>query len=185
MLSGRTEFRSSALEAAGNFVVPLFRGSSATSSSPAGPCSHPIPHSRGAPRRGASLTRSAFSPRSPTPRHQLQRAGDQAMQKRIQGEQTVTTDPVDAEDDGIADGADVAGVDDRGRFVALAHLSDEVAPGWWCAPWVVGENAKDGRTVNAAQPVAFADLGATRRPSPTRGSRWPRPSTATSGRGGG
>jgi anaerobic selenocysteine-containing dehydrogenase len=87
-------------------------------------------------------------------------AGDQAMQKRVQGEQTVTIHPADAEERGIADGGYVAVSNDRGRFVALARLSDEVAPGVVVCPmgsWA--KNAKDGRTVNAVNPFAFADLG--------------------------
>ena len=87
-------------------------------------------------------------------------AGDQPMQKRVQGEQTVTMHPADAEERGVAEGRYVAVHNDRGRFVALAHLSDEVAPGVVVCPmgsWA--KNAKDGSTVSAVNPFVFADLG--------------------------
>ena len=83
------------------------------------------------------------------------------MQKRVQGEQTVTIHPADAEARGIERRA-LRGAcsNDRGRFVALAHVSDEVAPGVVVCPmgsWA--KNAKEGSTVNAVNPFAFADLG--------------------------
>jgi anaerobic selenocysteine-containing dehydrogenase len=82
------------------------------------------------------------------------------MQKRVQGEQTVTIHPADAESRGVVDGQYVAVSNDRGRFVALARISDEVAPGVVVCPmgsWA--KNAKDGSTVSAVNPFAFADLG--------------------------
>ena len=82
------------------------------------------------------------------------------MQKRVQGEQTVTVHPADAEARGIADGQYVSVYNDRGRFVALAKVSDEVALGVAVCPmgaWP--KNAKDGTTVNAVNPFVFADLG--------------------------
>ena len=49
---------------------------------------------------------------------------------------------------------------DRGQFVALAEVSDEVSLGVVVCPmgaWA--KNAKDGSTVNAVNPFVFADLG--------------------------
>ncbi len=82
------------------------------------------------------------------------------MQKRVQGEQTVTIHPADAQARGIEESRYVAVSNDRGRFVALAHLSDEVAPGVVVCPmgsWA--KNAKEGTTVSSVNPFAFADLG--------------------------
>jgi anaerobic selenocysteine-containing dehydrogenase len=52
------------------------------------------------------------------------------------------------------------GVNDRGHFVALARITDQIASGVVMAPmgaWP--KNAKGGSTVNAVTPFAFAGLG--------------------------
>lgn len=154
--SGKTEFRSSALEAAGNFVVPLFRQLS-ENDQPGGTVD-PLPHYV-APRETTEVyPLNLLSPKSHA--YINSSAGDQAMQKRVQGEQTVTVHPADAEARGIADGQYVSVHNDRGRFVALAKVSDQVALGVVVCPmgaWP--KNAKDGSTVNAVNPFVFADLG--------------------------
>ena len=154
--SGKVEFRSSVLEQAGNFVVPLFRQLS-NDHQPGGQVD-PLPHYVPPRETGEVYPLNLISPKS----HAFlnSSAGDQAMQKRVQGEQTVTINPADAESRGIVDGRYVAVGNDRGRFIALAKVSDEVAPGVVVCPlgaWP--KNAKDGRTVNAVSPFAFADLG--------------------------
>jgi len=154
--SGRTEFRSSALEAAGNFVVPLFRQLS-DEFQPGGTVD-PLPHYVERRETGDEHPLNLISPKS----HAFlnSSAGDQAMQKRVQGEQTVTLHPADAAARDVVDGGYVAVFNDRGRFVALARVSDEVAPGVAVAPmgaWP--KNAKDQSTVNAVSAFAFADLG--------------------------
>ncbi len=154
--SGKTEFRSSALEAAGNFVVPLFRQLS-DEFQPGGTVD-PLPHYVHPRETGEVYPLNLLSPKSHP--YINSSAGDQPMQKRVQGEQTVTIHPADAEARGIGDGRYVAVSNDRGRFVALAHISDEVAPGVVVCPmgsWA--KNAKDGTTVAAVNPFAFADLG--------------------------
>ena len=154
--SGRTEFRSSALEAAGNFVVPLFR-QLCDEFQPGGTVD-PLPHYV-APRETAEAhPLNLLSPKSHA--YINSSAGDQAMQKRVQGEQTVTIHPADAQARGIEDGRYVTVFNDRGRFIALARVSDEVATGVVVCPmgsWA--KNAKDGTTVSAVNPFAFADLG--------------------------
>lgn len=154
--SGRTEFRSQALEATGNFVVNLFRQLS-DDHQPGTPVD-PLPHYV-APRETGEV--HPLNLLSPKPHAYLNSsAGDQQMQKRVQGEQTLTIHPQDAEARGIVDGRYVAVHNDRGRFVALAHVSDEVAPGVVVCPmgtWP--KNAKDGNTVGAVNPFRFADLG--------------------------
>ena len=68
--------------------------------------------------------------------------------------------PNDATERGITDGQYVRVYNDRGHFVALARVSDEIAAGVVMAPmgaWP--KNAKGHATVNAVNPFVFADLG--------------------------
>ncbi|SFK86612.1 molybdopterin-containing oxidoreductase family protein [Geodermatophilus ruber] len=155
--SGRTEFRSSLAAEAGNFVVPLFRQGS-NEYQPGGavdPLPHYVP-----PRETADsgYRLNLISPKS----HAFlnSSAGDQAHQKRVQGEAAVSIHPLDAEERGIPDGGYVRVFNDRGSFVVLARVTDDVAPGVVVCP--VGawpKNTKDGATVNAVTPFVFADLG--------------------------
>jgi anaerobic selenocysteine-containing dehydrogenase len=154
--SGKTEFRSSALEAMGNFVVNLFRQLS-DDHQPGGTVD-PLPHYVAPRETGEVYPLNLLSPKSHA--YINSSAGDQAMQKRVQGEQTVTIHPADAQARGVDEGRYVAVSNDRGRFVALAHISDEVAPGVVVCPmgsWT--KNAKEGATVSSVNPFAFADLG--------------------------
>jgi anaerobic selenocysteine-containing dehydrogenase len=154
--SGKTEFRSAALEAAGNFVVPLFR--QLCEEFQPGGVVDPLPHYVAPRETGEVYPLNLLSPKSHA--YINSSAGDQAMQKRVQGEQTVTIHPADAEARGIGEGRYVEVSNDRGRFVALARLSEEVAPGVVVCPmgsWP--KNAKEGSTVNSVNPFAFADLG--------------------------
>ena len=163
--SGRTEFRSGALEAMGNFVVNLFRQLS-DDHQPGGTVD-PLPHYIG-PRENAEV--HPLNLLSPKPHAYINSsAGDQERQKRIQGEQTLTIHPADAESRGISSGQYVAVHNDRGRFVALAKISDEVAPGVVVCPlgtWP--KNSKEGNTVGAVNPFAFADRGTAPTFSDTR-----------------
>jgi len=155
--SGKTEFRSSIAEAAGNFVVPLFRQGS-DEFQPGGtvdPLPHYIP-----PREttDAGYRLNLISPKSHA--YLNSSAGDQAHQKRVQGEPTLTIHPRDAEERGIGDGQYVRVFNDRGQFAVLARVSDEITPGVVMSPmgaWP--KNAKDQSTVNAVNPFVFADLG--------------------------
>ena len=73
---------------------------------------------------------------------------------------TVTVHPQDALERGITDGKYVRVFNDRGQFVALARITDEIARGVVMAPmgaWP--KNAKGHSTVNAVNPFLFADLG--------------------------
>jgi anaerobic selenocysteine-containing dehydrogenase len=155
--SGKTEFRSSVAEQAGNFVVPLFRQGS-NEFQPGGVVD-PLPHYI-SPRETADTGHrlNLISPKSHA--YLNSSAGDQPAQRRVQGEQTVTIHPQDAADRGIVDGQYVRVFNDRGQFVALARVSDEIATGVVMSPmgaWP--KNAKDGSTVNAVNPFVFADLG--------------------------
>jgi anaerobic selenocysteine-containing dehydrogenase len=77
-------------------------------------------------------------------------AGDQPAQRRVQGEQAVTVHPRDAAERGIIDGQDVRVYNDRGQFIALAHVRDDSAPGVVMAPMGAWrKNAKGHATVKA------------------------------------
>ena len=68
--------------------------------------------------------------------------------------------PHDAAERGITHGQYVRVFNDGGQFVALAWVTDEIAPGVVMArmgAWP--KNAKGHATVNAVNPFAFADLG--------------------------
>lgn len=155
--SGKTEFRSSIAEQVGNFVVPLFRQGS-DDHQPGGtvdPLPHYIP-----PRETdeAGFRLSLISPKSHA--YLNSSAGDQPAQRRVEGEQSVTIHPVDAQQRGIADGQEVRVFNDRGQFIATAKLSEDIAPGVVLShmgAWA--KNAKGGATVAAVNPFVFADLG--------------------------
>ncbi|MDN5857957.1 MAG: molybdopterin-dependent oxidoreductase [Pseudonocardia sp.] len=154
--SGKTEFRSGALEALGNFVVGVFRQLS-DDHQPGGTVD-PLPHYVPPRETGEVYPLNLLSPKSHA--YLNSSAGDQEMQKRVQGEQTVTIHPQDAQERGIGDGQYVCVRNDRGRFVALAKVSAEVSPGVVVCPlgaWP--KNAKEGATVAAVNPFVFADLG--------------------------
>jgi anaerobic selenocysteine-containing dehydrogenase len=155
--SGKTEFRSSAAEQAGNFVLPLFRQGS-NEYQPGGAVD-PLPHY--VPPRETADTGFRLNLISPKSHAYLNSsAGDQPAQRRVQGEQAVTVHPSDAADRGITDGQYVRVFNDRGQFTAQARISDEIAPGVVMAPMGAWrKNAKDHSTVNAVNPFVFADLG--------------------------
>jgi anaerobic selenocysteine-containing dehydrogenase len=68
--------------------------------------------------------------------------------------------PQDAEERGIVAGRYVRVYNDRGQYVALAEISDDIAPGVAMSPMGAWrKNAKDQSTVNAVNPFRFADLG--------------------------
>jgi len=154
--SGKVEFRSSIADG-GNFVLPLFRQGS--NEYQPGDAVDPLPHYV-MPRETADsgYPLNLISPKSHA--YLNSSAGDQPAQRRAQGEQAVTVHPQDAAARGIADGQDVRVFNDRGQFVALARVTDEIAPGVVMAPmgaWP--KNAKGHATVNAVNPFVFADLG--------------------------
>ena len=155
--SGKVEFRSSIAEQAGNFVLPLFRQGS-NEYQPGGTVD-PLPHY--VPPRETADTGYRLNLISPKSHAYLNSsAGDQPAQRRVQGEQAVSVHPHDAAERGITDGAYVRVYNDRGQFIALARVTDEIAPGVVMAPMGAWrKNAKGHSTVNAVNPFAFADLG--------------------------
>lgn len=152
--SGKTEFKSSI---ANNFVVPLFR--QGCDEFQPGDAVDPVPHYI-PPRETADsgYRLNLISPKSHA--YVNSSAGDQDKQKRVQGEQTVILHPQDAEERGIVAGRYVRVYNDRGQYVALAEISDDIAPGVAMSPMGAWrKNAKDQSTVNAVNPFRFADLG--------------------------
>jgi anaerobic selenocysteine-containing dehydrogenase len=155
--SGKTEFRSSIAETAGNFVVPLFR--QGCDEFQAGGEVDPLPYyirPRGSGDAGYPLNH--ISPKS----HAFlnSSAGDQPKQLSVQGEQTVIMHPRDAGERGIISGQYVRVFNERGRYTARAKVSPDIAVGVVISPmggW--RKNARDESTVNAVNPVVFADLG--------------------------
>jgi anaerobic selenocysteine-containing dehydrogenase len=72
----------------------------------------------------------------------------------------VTIYPHDAAERGISDGQYVRVHNDRGQFVALALVTDEIASGVVMAPMGAWrKNAQGHSTVNPGRPFVFADLG--------------------------
>ncbi len=72
----------------------------------------------------------------------------------------VVISPNDAEVRGISDGDAVRVFNDRGAFVAVAKVSDDARPGVVVAPFGYwAKHSRNGRTVNAINPSAFADYG--------------------------
>lgn len=138
-------------------MLPLFRQGSGEFQ-PGGPLD-PLPHY--VPPRETADTGYRLNLISPKSHAYLNSsAGDQPAQRRVQGEQAVTVHPHDAAGRGIADGQHVRVFNDRGQFVALARVTDEIAPGVVMAPmggWP--KNARGHATVNAVNPFVFADLG--------------------------
>jgi len=155
--SGKAEFRSSIAEAVGNFVIPPFR--QGYSEFQPGGTVDPLPHYVPPPEPAdARYPLSLISPKSHA--YLNSSAGDQPAQRRVQGDQAVSVHPHDAAERGIAGGQYIRVFNDRGEFIALARVSDEVARGVVMAP--VGtwpKNAKGHATVNAVNPAVLADLG--------------------------
>ncbi|MHA3701617.1 molybdopterin-containing oxidoreductase family protein [Jatrophihabitans sp. YIM 134969] len=155
--SGKTEFRSSVAEAAGNFVVPLFR--QGYEGFQVGGTIDPLPHYI-APRETADsgYPLNLISPKSHA--YLNSSAGDQPKQMRVQGEQKVILHPTDATSRGVGTGDYVRVFNGRGSFVAVAEVSEDIAPGVAISPMGAWQkNARGGSTVNAVNPVVFADLG--------------------------
>jgi anaerobic selenocysteine-containing dehydrogenase len=137
-------------------VVPAFRQGS-NEFQPGSPVD-PLPHYVPPPEPATGYRLNLISPKSHA--YLNSSAADQPAQRRVQGEQAVTVNTQDAAERGIADGQYVRVFNDRGQFVALARITDQIGRGVVMAPmgaWP--KNANGGSTVNAVTPFVFADLG--------------------------
>ena len=160
--SGKLEFKSS-MAAVGNMVLPLFRQGYAAMQS--GEALDPLPNY--IPRNESPDTNPALAARYPlsmvSPKsHALLNSsfGNLRTQMRHAGEQMVMIHPADAGSRGIPDGGQVRVFNDRGDFHAVARVTDDARPGVVVAPmgyWAKG--SRNGYTVNAINPPAFADYG--------------------------
>ena len=160
--SGKLEFKSSMAEV-GNMVLPLFRqGYAAMQSGEAlDPLPNYIPRNESPDTNPALAARYPLSMVSPKSHAFLNSSfGNLRTQMRHSGEQMVMIHPADAGQRGIADGGEVRVFNDRGNFHAVARVTDDARQGVVVAPmgyWAKG--SRNGYTVNAINPPAFADYG--------------------------
>ena len=160
--SGKLEFKSSMAEV-GNMVLPLFRqGYAAMQSGEAlDPLPNYIPRNESPDTNPALAARYPISMVSPKSHAFLNSSfGNLRTQMRHSGEQMVMIHPADAGQRGIADGGEVRVFNDRGDFHAVARVTDDARQGVVVAPmgyWAKG--SRNGYTVNAINPPAFADYG--------------------------
>ncbi len=160
--SGKVEFKSS-MAAGGDMVLPLFRQGYPGDQS--GKAIDPLPNF--IPQNEATETNPDLAARYPlnmlSPKsHAFLNSsyGNLDAQLHHAGEQMIMINGADAGPRGIADGDFVRVFNDRGAFEAVARVSDDARPGVVVAPmgyWA--KNSRNGRTVNAINPPAFADYG--------------------------
>ena len=160
--SGKLEFKSSMAEV-GNMVLPLFRQGYAAmqSGEELDPLPNYIPRNESPDTNPALAARYPLSMVSPKSHALLNSSfGNLRTQMRHAGEQMVMIHPADAGSRGILDGGEVRVFNDRGDFHAVARVTDDARPGVVVAPmgyWAKG--SRNGYTVNAINPPAFADYG--------------------------
>jgi len=160
--SGKVEFKSS-MAAGGNMVLPLFRQGHPgdQSGEEIDPLPNFIPQNESPqtnPELAARYPLNMLSPKS----HAFLNSsyGNLDAQLHHAGEQMVMISPSDAQARGIADGDPIRVFNDRGAFEAVAKVNDDARPGVVVAPlgyWA--KHSRNGRTVNAINPPAFADYG--------------------------
>ena len=161
--SGRCEF-SSSLAANGNFVLDVWR--SGYTQMQDGGYVDPVPayiapNDHEASDFGAIEGRFPLSMISPKPHAFLNtQYGNEAMQRRNQGEQRILINPGDAAARSIVDGGYVRVYNDRGSFEALALVSEDVGAGLVVTSvghWP-GLN-RTGTAVNSTTAQRHANLG--------------------------
>jgi len=155
--SGKVELMSS-MAAGGNFVAPLFRqgipGNQDGSPVDALPTWRP-PVEVGASDR---FPLALISPKS----HAFLNSQYGNMERQLdqQGPPRVALHPADAAARGIGHGDRVRVFNDRGAVLALARVTDQVAPGVAAMPmghWASG--SEGGLSVNALNATRYADIG--------------------------
>ena len=161
--SGKCEFRSS-MAANGNFVLDVWR--SGYTQMQEGGYVDPVPayiapHDHQAEDPAAAPGRFPLSMLSPKPHAFLNtQYGNEAMQRRNQGEQRILINPVDAGTRSISEGAYVRVFNDRGSFEAVAMVSEDVGAGLVVSNvghWP-GLN-RTGTAVNSTTAQRHANLG--------------------------
>jgi anaerobic selenocysteine-containing dehydrogenase len=160
--SGKVEFKSSMAEA-GNMVLPLFRQGYVAyqSGEPLDPLPNFIPQNESPDTNPSLAARYPLNMISPKSHAFLNSSfGNLRTQLHHAGEQLVMINPADAGERGISDGGEVRIFNDRGDFHAVARVTEDARPGVVVAPmgyWAKG--SRNGYTVNAINPPAFADYG--------------------------
>ena len=160
--SGKLEFKSSMAEV-GNMVLPLFRQGYVAyqSGEPLDPLPNFIPQNESPDTNPSLAARYPLNMISPKSHAFLNSSfGNLRTQLHHAGEQLVMINPADAGERGISDGGEVRVFNDRGDFHAVARITEDARPGVVVAPmgyWAKG--SRNGFTVNAINPPAFADYG--------------------------
>jgi anaerobic selenocysteine-containing dehydrogenase len=155
--SGRVEF-ASAMAAGGNFVAPLFR-QGVPGNQDGGPVDRlPTYH---APEEVGADTRFPLALVCPKP-HAFINSQYANMKRQLdqQGEQRCAIHPADARERGIETSDAVRVFNGRGEVLALARVTDEVAPGVVLMP--MGHwpgRVGGGLSVNALTSSRYADIG--------------------------
>ncbi len=160
--SGKAELKSS-MAAGGNMVLPLFRQGHPGDQvgGKIDPLPNYIPQNESPATNPALAARYPLNMLSPKSHAFLNSSyGNLDAQLHHADEQMVMISPNDAEVRGISDGDAVRVFNDRGAFVAVAKVSDDARPGVVVAPFGYwAKHSRNGRTVNAINPSAFADYG--------------------------
>lgn len=160
--SGKAEFKSS-MAAGGNMVLPLFRQGHPgdQSGGEIDPLPNYIPQNESPQTNPDLAARYPLNMLSPKSHAFLNSSyGNLEAQLHHAGEQMVMISPGDAQARGISDGDPVRVFNDRGAFEAVANVNEDARPGVVVAPlgyWA--KHSRNGRTVNAINPPAFADYG--------------------------
>jgi len=162
--SGKCELRASLAEN-GDFVLAGLRQGSEEhqSGEPVDPLPHFIaPGESNDPERRARYPLNIVSPKS----HAFINSsfGNLPQQRHHAGEkQILMIHPDDATARNIGEGSTVRVFNDRGSFVAVAQVNDDLRTGLVCAPMGYWRNAspngEDGRTVAAVHSATYADMG--------------------------
>ncbi len=160
--SGKCEFKSS-IAAGGNMALPLFRQGYAGDQlgEAIDPLPNYIPPNESAATHPALATRYPLNMVSPKSHAFLNSSfGNMPVQRRHADAQKVVISEQDAAARGIVAGDLVQVFNDRGVFDAVAEVSGDAMVGVVAAPmgyW--RRDSRQGRTVNAINPAAFADYG--------------------------
>ncbi len=160
--SGKVEFKAS-MAAGGNFVAPLFR--QGHTGDQAGQEIDPLPNyippnesPQTNPELAARYPLNMLSPKS----HAFLNStyGNLEAQLHHAGTQMVVISPADAAAREITNGDAIKVFNERGTFEAVAQVSDDARPGVVVSPYGYwAKHSRNGRTVNAISPPAFADYG--------------------------
>jgi anaerobic selenocysteine-containing dehydrogenase len=160
--SGKCEFKAAAAEG-GNFVVPVWRSmyEAMQPAEPVDPVPDYIPPFETPQSNPELAKRYPLNIVSPKPHAFLNtQYGNEALQRRRQGEQTILINPKDAAARSILNGTYVRVFNDRGSIEARAELTEDVMPGLVLANVGYWPSLNRGGTsVNAVSADRHCSLG--------------------------